>query len=100
MPPVTHLLWTALLLGLVAVAIWLGDGRQRTALLMAVGAAIGVPVVLQAFAMRPIGWGVQGRHVLPVGGLVPLVANGVAVGRRRVLRRPWEPVAVVCVFVY
>src|SRR5207248_4545805 len=100
MPPVTYLLWTALLLGLVAVAFWLGDGRQRTALLMAVGAAIGVPVVLQAFAMRPIGWGVQGRHVLPVGVLVPLVANEVAVRRGRVLRLPSAPVAVVCSFVY
>ena len=80
MPGAVYLLWSFLALAAIALALWLGTARERSALLLAILLALAVPLLLEAFALRPIGWVVQGRHVLPVAVIVPLVA-GEIVGR-------------------
>ena len=80
MPLAAYLLWSFLVAAAIALALWRGTGRERWALLLAILLALSVPLLLEAFVLRPIGWVVQGRHVLPVAIIVPLVA-GEIVGR-------------------
>src|SRR5205823_2271597 len=69
-----------------------GMMRDRLALLCAAGAAIATPVLLHAFVLRPIGWALQGRHVLPLFVVAPLIAGEIAARRTAALhrsRRAW-----------
>ncbi len=95
MPGFVYLLWIALAVALVLGAAWVGTRRDRLALAMAIGAALVVPVLLEAFAMRPIGWAVQGRHVLPLSIAVPLIAAEVLVRNGRPAGRLGAAVTVV-----
>jgi hypothetical protein len=81
MPRFAYVVWLALVLLLLVAAAWVGTRRDRIALALGVGAALLVPVVLHALAMRPIGWAVQGRHVLPLTIVVPLL-SGETLARR------------------
>ena len=83
MPRFAYVLWGALVLVLVVGAGWVGTRRDRLALAASVAAAIAVPLALHALAMRPIGWVVQGRHVLPLTVAVPILSAEIVAARTR-----------------
>nr|WP_246286300.1 DUF2142 domain-containing protein [Microbacterium pseudoresistens] len=75
MPGSVTVLATAVFFGVIAIGIHRLDGRKTTALVLAVGAAWGVPFVLLAQSNAVVGTQVQPRYILPL--LVILI--GVAV---------------------
>jgi hypothetical protein len=77
MPAVMYAVWGVALILLVAPALLRGRLRERRTLdglVVAVGAAI---VVVSVFFEMPVGFWVQGRHVLPFFLALPLVAGEV-----------------------
>jgi len=86
MPGAAYLVWFAVFAALVAFALRVGTGRDRLVLSVALAAALAVPVILNAVALRPIGWAVQGRHVLPLTVACPLLAGEIVWRTRR-----WPP---------
>jgi len=94
MPVFAYVLWCAALVALVVCAAWKGSLRDRLALLLAAIIAVATPVLLHAFVLRPIGWAVQGRHVLPVAILLPLLAGEIAAAR--LSQRLWAAIVAVC----
>jgi len=105
-----YLLWKALLLGLIVMALVVADRRQRLVIagVVLAGAAVTVGV---GVLNRPTGFGAQGRYVLPFLVVVPLVAGEVLfAGRnrlaiqfnRRAGRTNWVPpvVAVIVALVH
>jgi hypothetical protein len=77
MPRVMYAVWGIALILLVAPALLRGRLRERRTLdglVVGVGAAI---VVVSAFVMMPVGFAVQGRHVLAFFVTLPLVSGEV-----------------------
>jgi hypothetical protein len=70
----TALAWLALLLALIAPALRLAPSRERVVLLGSVLANLVFPALLYA-EMLPTGFGPQGRYVLPMLVLIPIVAG-------------------------
>jgi hypothetical protein len=75
LPAIAYLAWFAAGLVLVAVALRAASGRERLAVAAALAAALVLPMLLWIYAIRQTGFGLQGRHVLPVLGVVPLMAG-------------------------
>jgi hypothetical protein len=73
--PAAYWIWSLLVVGLVAAALWLGN-RQERVVIVAVGVlALAFPILFWAWVDRFTGYAVQGREVLPVLMLIPLVAG-------------------------
>lgn len=83
--------WQALVVGLIAIALAVGRGRRFVLLAVSVGAVL-TPLVLEAGLLRHTGFAVQGRHVLAVLVLVPLLA-GELVAERAAVATPVPTVA-------
>lgn len=81
LPDLVYVLWGAAAAALVGVAVWLGSARERLGLLASAVIVVVATVVISAVQSRT-GFGVQGRHVLPVLVLIPLLA-GETVWRHR-----------------
>lgn len=90
-PAIAYGVWAILVLGLIALAISLATRRERLALTAATVAAVAVPALLVAAVLRHTGFPLQGRHVLPLCVVVPLIAGEVirshCTGHRLSLRR-------------
>lgn len=103
LPGVSYWVWWLLGGALVVAAIVIGKRRQRTAVCLALLVALGFPVLFYAFDYSNAGFGMQGRYVLPLLMLVPLIA-GVVVqrsadsSRRAPNRLVPVPAAVVAAF--
>jgi len=82
LPLVVPIAWLALVGALIAVAAAACARRERILLAVVVAAALAGPVVFYAVFLRPIDFGLQGRHVLPILVSVPLLA-GEALHRHR-----------------
>jgi len=76
LPDALYALWGLAALLLAGLALVLGSARERADVLLTVAVALGVTVAVSLFQLRT-GYGVQGRHVLPVLVLVPLWAGEV-----------------------
>jgi len=76
-PSIAYFLWAALVLGILLLALRLGTRRERLSVLLAAGAGVAVPALLVAGFMRHTGFALQGRHVLPLCVVVPLIAGEV-----------------------
>ena len=76
LPTPVYLAWALLGLGVVGLAVLLGNRRER-AVLASVALAALASVVVLAIAVRPTGFPVQTRHVLPIVVLPPLTAGEV-----------------------
>jgi Predicted membrane protein (DUF2142) len=101
LPLIVPLAWFALVIALFASACLLCARRRR--LLLALVFAVGLlgPTVFYALFIRPTGFGLQGRHVLPVLVVLPLLAGeGLYVNRASVaaerLRVPILTIPVAC----
>lgn len=77
-PLMVYLLWGVMALGLVVLAWTVASRQQRGGLLLSIASAILIPVLLIAGVMRHTGFPLQGRHVLPLIVIVPLLAGELA----------------------
>jgi Predicted membrane protein (DUF2142) len=82
LPLVADSIWWGAVVCLVAAALWLGGRRDRWITATVTLLALAFPVFFYAWFDRFTGFDVQGREVLPLLTLIPLVA-GEVVHRRR-----------------
>lgn len=68
-------LWDFLWVALIVIAITVARAGRRLLLLGLVVAVAAVSVMVSAYVLLPAGLGLQGRHVLPLAVLIPLVAG-------------------------
>ena len=87
LPALAYSAWYILVLSLVAIAAALGSWRDRLVLLSLVVLSVVVTVVLAAAFVLPLGFGLQGRHVLALTVAVPLFAGEILYRRAGRLRR-------------
>ncbi len=95
LPTAARWIWWLLALGLVVVAVVVGDRRERLLVGVVVIVCLVFPVLFGAWSDRYSGYDVQGREVLPVLMLIPLV-GGEIVGRKSAAFRDrrWPAVAM------
>lgn len=79
-------IWWLLVAAIIAGAIWLGSHRDRLFVAIGLVLALALPVLFQAWVHRGTGFGLQGRYVMPVLALIPLLAG-------EVIRRRWDKVS-------
>jgi hypothetical protein len=75
LPPAADWVWWLLVVALTVAAMWIGDRRDRLVMAAVVVVALAFPVLFYAWVDRFTGFGLQGREVLPVLLLIPLVAG-------------------------
>jgi hypothetical protein len=75
LPLVIPVVWLALIAALVAVALPPSPARERRLLAAVVAIGLAAPIAFYALIIRPTGFGLQGRHVLPLLIAVPLLAG-------------------------
>jgi hypothetical protein len=81
LPTALYWVWFALVATLGTGAMIVGDRRQRVTLSGSVLLAFAFPVLFQAWAHHGTGFSMQGRYVLPLLGLVPMVSGEILVRR-------------------
>jgi predicted membrane protein DUF2142 len=82
LPIAAEWIWLILALGLLATAIGLGSRRERGVVALTVVLGFAFPVLFYAWVDRFSGFTLQGREILPVLMVIPLVA-GEVVNRNR-----------------
>ena len=82
LPPIAYTAWNALVVCLCAIALLVGNRRERLILTTSVVIALALPVFLVASIMQHTGFGLQGRYVLPFSVVVPLLAGEILVRQR------------------
>ncbi|MHB8658102.1 MAG: DUF2142 domain-containing protein [Solirubrobacteraceae bacterium] len=90
LPAPIYWFWWAMIAVLCAGAALAANRRGRIALASAVVTALAFPVLFWALVYRQTGWGLQGRYVLPMLVLAPMVAGEVIGGAARRLAGPVE----------
>ena len=75
LPWVAYVAWFGAGFALVGVALWAARRRERLAFTAVFAAALLFPMLLWIYAIRQTGFGLQGRYVLPVLVVVPLIAG-------------------------
>jgi hypothetical protein len=81
-------IWWLFIVGLLAAAVVLGNRRRRLTVVGVALVAFAFPVFTYAFLQRNSGFALQGRYVLPILGLIPLVCGEVIGARSATLRAP------------
>jgi hypothetical protein len=87
MAPLAYVAWFSATAALVAIALLLGDRRERAVVAATVAATLVLPVLLVALTMRHTGFSLQGRYVLAFAVMVPLLAGEVVFRHRDALVR-------------
>ena len=80
-------LWAALVAGVVGFALRYGRRRERLVLSGAVLGGIVLPPLFWIVVLSRTGFGLQGRHILPIMVAIPLLAAEIL--RRRGRAMPW-----------
>ncbi len=75
LPLIVPIVWFGLALALLGFAAIRAPTRERRLLAVVLLAAMVAPVLFYSLLIRPTGFGLQGRHVLPLLVLVPLLAG-------------------------
>lgn len=75
LPLAADWLWWGMVIALVVAALYVSSRRERLVLLAAMVLALLFPVLFYAWVYRFTGFGLQGRYVLPVLSLIPLLAG-------------------------
>src|SRR6266511_1834554 len=83
--PLAYIAWYSLVAALVAIALLVGTRRERTVLCTLLAASLVIPVGLVAVIMRHTGYGLQGRYVLALSVVVPVLAGEIVFRWRAVL---------------
>jgi Predicted membrane protein (DUF2142) len=87
-PALLWLAWLAILVAVVAAGLVVGARRERIVLAVCAVLAPIVPLVFFLLLIRWTGFGIQGRHVLPLLVVLPLLAGEVVRAHRERLV-PW-----------
>ena len=87
MPKPAYAVWGLSLVTLVSTALLRGRHRERRTLDLLIVACFAATVAISALVMLPVGWGVQGRHVLPALMALPLVSGEILFRNREQLGR-------------
>lgn len=96
LPPAAHWIWWLFVVGLIAAAMWLGSRRERWLVAIVTLLGLAFPVLFYAWVDRFSGFGLQGREVLPVLMMIPLVAGEVVYRHRdRIAPLPSARLALV-----
>lgn len=74
LPGWVYLAWSAMLIALGLLALVVAKLRERAVLLLAVLAGILLPIGVHLVQLQ-VGWGVQGRHVMPFTVCIPILAG-------------------------
>lgn len=77
LPAIAYVAWFAVGFALIALAIAAARRRERVLLVGAVAAGFLLPMLFWIGAIRQTGYGLQGRHVLPVLVAIPILAGEV-----------------------
>lgn len=91
LPLFVYVFWGAVTLAAVALALRFAPIRGKVVLAICVFALAAFPLALYVLTQRHTGYGVQGRHVLPVLVIVPLLAGELLRRRRDELPAKWVP---------
>jgi hypothetical protein len=75
--------WLLLTLGLVGVALYVGSRRERLVMAIATILSPVIAVLFYAAFYAGSGFAAQGRHLLPAGVLVPLLAGEIVLRNRQ-----------------
>ncbi|HSR26690.1 MAG TPA: DUF2142 domain-containing protein [Candidatus Eisenbacteria bacterium] len=86
LPVAAYAVWGTLVALGVAGALVLGRWRDRLALLLGLGAALGLATIAEAFVLSPVGWALSASFLLPTLGAAPILA-GFVLHRARVRPR-------------
>ena len=89
MPDALIVFWYALLAALVLAALWVGSWRDRASLVAIAFACFGLTTLLDAWVLVPVGWPVQGRHVLPLTVALPMWTGEIWAYRTGPRARRW-----------
>lgn len=89
-----HQLWALAAVGLLVLAVGAGRGRDRLALGFAVALVVAATAAIDVLVLRPTGFEVQGRHVLPLAVALPLIAGEVVADRVAALGRTVRSLAL------
>lgn len=81
LPRVLYQAWWLVGLGLWILAFALGTARQRAVLGVATAGVLAAPVLLETLVLRHHGFHIQGRHLLPILVIVPLVSGEIIAER-------------------
>jgi hypothetical protein len=81
LPTAIRVAWWTLAALLIIAALTIGTVRQRLCLLATCAVGLAFPVLFYAFVQSHTGFGMQGRYVLPVLMLAPLLAGEILRGR-------------------
>jgi hypothetical protein len=87
-PSAAYWIWWLLVIVLLATAIGLGNRHERLVVGGVAVLGLAFPVLFWAWVDRYSGFTLQGREVLPVLGLIPLVAGEVVYRHRASLMAP------------
>ena len=75
LPSILYVAWFGAGLAVAAVALRAGRLRERATLAATLAGALVLPMVMWIYAIRQTGYGMQGRYVLPLLVIVPLLAG-------------------------
>jgi hypothetical protein len=75
LPAPVYWLWWALVLGLCVAALVLSSRRGRSAMGVTMLTLAVFPVLFYALVYRQSGWGLQGRYILPILIVAPMMAG-------------------------
>jgi hypothetical protein len=89
LPLIVSLTWFALVLLLATVAFAVSISRERRVIALMLAGGLFGPAVFYALLIRPTGFGLQGRHVLPALVALPLLAGETLTRHRHRIRAAW-----------
>lgn len=81
LPPVLYRAWWLIGVGLWGLGLALGTARQRIALGLATVGVLAAPILLETLVLRHHGFHIQGRHLLPILVILPLVSGEIIADR-------------------
>ena len=78
-PFVVYVLWWVALATLVSIALMVGKARDRLVLALLTGGTVVLTLLIAVLNLAQTGFGMQGRYVLPMAVVVPVLAGEVLV---------------------
>jgi len=81
LPRVLYQAWWLLGLSLWGLALALGSARQRAVLGLVTAGVLAAPILLETLVLRHHGFHIQGRHLLPILVIVPLMSGEIVADR-------------------
>jgi hypothetical protein len=97
LPVVISLLWFMLVAAIIVMACIVCSRRERVVIVLVLLAGLLGPVAFYALLIRPTGFGLQGRHVLPFLAVVPLLAGEAVTAHSGLVKVTWLRILVTTI---